>query len=219
MDYFFQKEYMIPLIGMWRYATSTEVEIRNPWYDNDILDFLIELPVEYRKGKKLFKKTVRNLFSDLFRTEVARKVSKPESRDWQKWISRNSQVLVSQMVDGNSAVDNLFDQVRINNLVKVNNSQEASIKVKLNRIKNVFKVGKSGNSWVANESPYFIYHIMEKLNKTLINIRSLITKRPPFGSPNLRLSKHRAIWNTIRLRQGLLCASSRSTSVKNQNKN
>ncbi|MBN1981998.1 MAG: hypothetical protein JW795_10725 [Chitinivibrionales bacterium] len=51
----------------WRdFFISHFLTVRNPWIDNDMLDFIRKLPRSVRKVKYLFVQTVRELFPDLF---------------------------------------------------------------------------------------------------------------------------------------------------------
>ena len=57
-------------IGQWRNTTQTEIEIRNPFYDVEILDFICNLPLKYRKGKKLFKSTVTSIYPLFLKLQI-----------------------------------------------------------------------------------------------------------------------------------------------------
>ena len=60
------KNYLNPLNSVKR----IEIEMRNPFIDNNILDFLMILPDKYRIGKNLYVKTIQEMFPTMF-TEVA----------------------------------------------------------------------------------------------------------------------------------------------------
>jgi Asparagine synthase len=48
------------------YAKGLEVVVRNPFLDNDILDFLTALPSHYRVEKSLYRSTIRRMFPAMF---------------------------------------------------------------------------------------------------------------------------------------------------------
>jgi len=60
--------YLNPL----NYVKNIELEVRNPWSDNDILDFMCTVPVKYRLDKNLYRKTIVEIFPELF-DEIAQK--------------------------------------------------------------------------------------------------------------------------------------------------
>ncbi|MGH8071384.1 MAG: asparagine synthase-related protein [Candidatus Entotheonellia bacterium] len=64
------KHYLNPL----SYVKRIEIEIRNPFIDNDILDFVVSLPEKYRIRKYLYTKTIREMFPWIF-TEMAYKTN------------------------------------------------------------------------------------------------------------------------------------------------
>jgi asparagine synthase (glutamine-hydrolysing) len=56
------KYYLHPL----NYFKTLEVEVRRPYLDNDILDFVTTLPVKYRLDKALFRRTIARMFPGIF---------------------------------------------------------------------------------------------------------------------------------------------------------
>jgi asparagine synthase (glutamine-hydrolysing) len=83
-DFFYLNQRLFTLL-MWRYAIATEVEVRNPWLDNDILDFMMNVPVRYRRGKKLFKETVESMFPELCAGDFARTSDALNQQDFDSW--------------------------------------------------------------------------------------------------------------------------------------
>lgn len=62
------KYYLNPL----NYVKSYAVESFRPLLDNDLLDFVAQLPISYRAGKSLWKRTIAETFPELMSEEIAR---------------------------------------------------------------------------------------------------------------------------------------------------
>jgi asparagine synthetase B (glutamine-hydrolysing) len=56
------KHYINPL----NYLKSMEVEVRTPYLDNQILDFLTQLPAKYHFGKRFYRRVILKMFPNLF---------------------------------------------------------------------------------------------------------------------------------------------------------
>jgi asparagine synthetase B (glutamine-hydrolysing) len=67
------KHYLNPL----NYMKSLEVEVRTPYLDNDILDFMRELPAPYHFGKRFYRAMMRQMFPDVL-SEMARRSNLPD---------------------------------------------------------------------------------------------------------------------------------------------
>lgn len=199
MDYFYFYEHVIPLLGSCRYASSTEVEIRIPWYDNDVLNFLAQVPAKYRVGKRLYKRTISKMFPELFQIEFARTVNKPTPDQWSGWISGNLPDIRRELFSGKSAVDHLFDSDKMLKLIQLDKSGDHRKRKLKSIIKSTIGTGKSDYNWITTGSPHWIYVIAEKLNKSLKNLISIL----PANQRPLILAKQRAIINIIRLRRTL----------------
>jgi hypothetical protein len=70
-DYFYTTERLVRRVLPSRSYLHTLVALRNPWLDNDVLEFIRRLPVEHRIGKALFSSTVRRMFPRLFSVPLA----------------------------------------------------------------------------------------------------------------------------------------------------
>jgi asparagine synthase (glutamine-hydrolysing) len=68
------------------YYMGNFVSVTNPFLDNDILDFIMKIPVPLRLDKRLFKETVTEMFPQLFTINRA-KVGEHE-KDWGNELSR-----------------------------------------------------------------------------------------------------------------------------------
>jgi hypothetical protein len=67
------KHYLNPL----NYMKSLEVEVRTPYLDNDILDFMRELPSHYHFGKRFYRAMMRQMFPDVL-SEMALRSNLPD---------------------------------------------------------------------------------------------------------------------------------------------
>jgi hypothetical protein len=66
-DYLYLDQRLGNLILPWREATiPAGVAVRSPLLDNDILDFVTNLPVRYRLNKRLYRSTITAMFPQLF---------------------------------------------------------------------------------------------------------------------------------------------------------
>jgi hypothetical protein len=69
-DFFYLDQRLKYLLNPLSYIKGIEIEIRNPYLDNEILEFLVKVPVKYRVGKNLYVKTIKKMFPEIF-TETA----------------------------------------------------------------------------------------------------------------------------------------------------
>ena len=87
-DFFYLDQRLNHYLNPLSYIKIIEVELRNPWVDNDILDFMGTVPIKYRLDKNLYRKTIVKMFPELF-SEIAQKSNLV---DWGHEF-RNSQLL------------------------------------------------------------------------------------------------------------------------------
>jgi asparagine synthetase B (glutamine-hydrolysing) len=59
------------------YIKSLELEVRTPYLDNDILDFMRELPSHYHFGKRFYRAMMRQMFPDVL-SEMALRSNLPD---------------------------------------------------------------------------------------------------------------------------------------------
>ena len=200
-DFFYLDQAIFSLTNPWRYAHSTEIEIRNPWLDNDVLDFMARVPVQYRKGKavlyrsgkSLYRNTVRKMFPDLFKIREARVVSRPTTEDWALWKSEFRKEIEKELFDGSSAVDCLFNKDKLMSLI-----QEA---VFLSKEK-----ARNKNKWLKKillNSPPYVYSIVRKFQMNLNHIRNTKNKDLPLTPPDWRETPQVGISRIMRLRRFL----------------
>ena len=99
------------------YAQTVDVELRSPWLDRDVLEFIYAVPVEYRTDSKLFKKTIRDLFPNLFNIPMARSGSFPTPEQRASWLSRHREQLEGELFEETYAIDDMFDHAAVLRLV------------------------------------------------------------------------------------------------------
>jgi len=107
-DFFYLDQRLKNYLNYLNHVKRMEIEIRNPFIDNDILDFLKEVPYRYRIGKKLYIRAIKELFPRLFRNMAY------QSNDinWGKQI-RESEVLGNflegELFRDDSIIHELYD--------------------------------------------------------------------------------------------------------------
>jgi asparagine synthetase B (glutamine-hydrolysing) len=70
-DFFYLDQRLQHYLHPLNYLKTLEVEVRRPYLDNDVLDFVATLPARYRLDKALFRRTIVRMLPGLFR-ETAR---------------------------------------------------------------------------------------------------------------------------------------------------
>jgi asparagine synthase (glutamine-hydrolysing) len=117
--------YQSPLTGIKRRV----IEERNPFLDNDIVDFVSRLPADYRISKALFKATMRNQMPGFTSVEFARKDSLV---DWDSQIVSDTrlQSLINHVLfEKQNEFDAILNQGRLRQFV------QNSFRTKTNRPK------------------------------------------------------------------------------------
>jgi asparagine synthetase B (glutamine-hydrolysing) len=93
------KHYINPL----NYLKSMEVEVRTPYFDNAILDFMCELPAKYHFAKRLYRKTIVEEFPDLF-NEIAKRSNLPDLDSELKNRNLNNFIMNTLLAEGNNVI-------------------------------------------------------------------------------------------------------------------
>ncbi len=101
------------------YCKRTVVDVRNPWMDRDVLEFLNTLPARYRTDRYLYRKATKHMFPGLFEIPIATRNSLEnwpqmlrESPDLQGFIRSNligSRNTLHQILDSRK-VEDLFER-------------------------------------------------------------------------------------------------------------
>ena len=198
-DYFFLISYMISLIGKDRSTIMSELEIVNPWYDADILNFVKSLPLKYRMDKKLFRDVVNLTFPELSKIEMARTVTKPTEKKWKRWFDENSDEIYDEIRNSYFVKNKVFDLKNIENKTKellTNKTIKESLLVK---IKKSLLPDKSKYNWITSSAPFFVYKNSVKILEKLVKIKDFLIFK---GIKNKRIKKaqgHHQMVNLLRL--------------------
>jgi asparagine synthetase B (glutamine-hydrolysing) len=104
---------------VWRERFAGEyMQVRNPFLDNGILDFMKKVPTGLRRGKHLYKKTITEMFPDLFaikRAKVAGFIP-----DWRDEFCRYTAAVEELIRSQASRLDNVVPPDVIFRLLKEN---------------------------------------------------------------------------------------------------
>jgi len=114
------------------YCKRTVLDVRNPWMDRDVLEFLNSLPARYRTDRYLYRKATTHMFPGLFEIPVATRNS---LENWPQ-ILRESTDLQSFMrmslIESRSTLHQLLDPVEAENLLERSiHSRVAAVSPKL----------------------------------------------------------------------------------------
>jgi asparagine synthase (glutamine-hydrolysing) len=82
--------------------------VHNPYLDGEILDFFMRVPPEYRKDKKLFKKSISNMLPDLFSIPIAK--SSGYSVNWQNELVKHRNALIELIQNTDSLLDEFISK-------------------------------------------------------------------------------------------------------------
>jgi len=105
-DFFYLDQRLKWYLNPLSYVKRIDIELRNPYIDNNIFDFMINMPAKYRISKNLYIKTIRDMFPEIF-TEVAHKSN---LIDWE-WHLGNSEVLKEFLENEFSRNTDLLDDL------------------------------------------------------------------------------------------------------------
>jgi len=70
VNYFYFDQRVIHYLNPLNYLKSTEVEVRTPYFDTDLLEFLKTVPCKYQFGKQLYRQIIVQTYPGLF-NEIA----------------------------------------------------------------------------------------------------------------------------------------------------
>ena len=92
-----------------RMISKYGMQVRNPWLDLDVLNFIRKIPVRYRIEKYLFRKTLFKLNQDLYRFPRAREYETGDRLDYLSVIERDNQGISRFIYDDNPLLQDYFD--------------------------------------------------------------------------------------------------------------
>jgi len=100
------------------YYKLTVLNLRNPWLDREVLEFIWGVPTEYRIQKRLFVQTLRDMFPALMEVPTA---SVHSLEDWTSVIRANARIksyLRDRLVDGAECLEPVLDSGRVADYVR-----------------------------------------------------------------------------------------------------
>lgn len=116
-DFVYLDQRITHKLMLWRELFhSPFIKVAIPLLDNDVLDFIRKLPVEYRHKKALYKETIREMFPDLFEFPMAKNVWAYPS--WHEESIRSYRDVYNQIISRNSKLDQIISPEIISFLVK-----------------------------------------------------------------------------------------------------
>jgi hypothetical protein len=91
----------------WReFFAGQFVNVRNPFLDNSILDFMMKVPSFLRRGKVLYRETITNMFPELFGFARARRSG--HEIDWRRQFSAQQSSVESLILTTESKLDKII---------------------------------------------------------------------------------------------------------------
>jgi asparagine synthetase B (glutamine-hydrolysing) len=91
------------------YCKRTIVDVRNPWLDREVLEFMQTVPVRYRDNKFLYKKTVQVMFPELMSIPIATRNS---LENWPEVVQKDrsiQQFLKTHLIDRPNSFHNILN--------------------------------------------------------------------------------------------------------------
>ena len=106
-DVFYLEQRLTQRLHPWTQVKAVELEVRTPYLDNDILDFLATLPAHYRLDRALYRRTVVSEFPGLYDEFALRS----NEIDWQTEIARSEDLrrYLLRVLGGSQLVSSLVD--------------------------------------------------------------------------------------------------------------
>jgi hypothetical protein len=110
---------------------GSSVEVRNPFLDSDVLDFMSRVPTAWRRGKRLYKETVMAMFPDLFEFGRATAGYVP---DWQSELLATRARLNDLDIHRSGPLDAYLPVDMIEKLLQINASERRMVQRGMDRI-------------------------------------------------------------------------------------
>jgi len=108
-DYFYFAVRLFHYHSRSAYCKRTVVDVRNPWLDPELLEFLATLPVHYRINRDLYKKTVAKMFPELMAVPPA---SRSSLENWSEIVQKDmtlQQFLKTNLIDKPNSLHELLN--------------------------------------------------------------------------------------------------------------
>lgn len=195
-DFFFLNSYMISLIGKDRMTISNELEVINPWYDSELLDFIKTLPTKYRMDKVLFKQVVDEELKNEIQVQLARTVTKPNQSEWNKWNEKNLEEVKNSLSHLKDL--QLLDADKLSKLFTVSKNKKAKPKTLFSKINNNLPLRNRYN-WVNTKAPEFVYNCLVSLTESISNINNKLIFKGYRKKKQKQVNKQSLIVSLVRL--------------------
>lgn len=106
-DYLYLDQRVSNLLLYWReYYAGQYITVLNPFLDNSILDFMKKVPTHLRRGKRLYKETIVEMFPELFQFERAATASYVP--DWEEEFSSQRSAIEAIISSQDSKLDRII---------------------------------------------------------------------------------------------------------------
>ncbi len=109
----------------WReYILGRFVTVRNPWMDNDILDYMCKIPSHMRRGKSHYKSVVSAMFPSLF--SIGRATVTGAYPDWRREFAKSRRE-VEDVAMRESVLDDIVSPQAVSTLLDANDMWQTGV--------------------------------------------------------------------------------------------
>lgn len=125
-DFLYLDQRLNNVILTWReFFAGQFITVRNPFLDNSILDFMMKVPSSLRRGKRLYKNTITEMFPGLF--QFRRALTASYVPDWKSELNSQLTAIESLISSQDSKLDHrIIPPEVIIQLLGENKTQEHS---------------------------------------------------------------------------------------------
>ena len=117
-DYYYFSQRLFHYLNRSSYYKMCVLDIQNPWLDKNILKFIQRVPTKYRYNKYLYKKTLQEMFPDIYKIPFA---SANSLENWDRDIHNNQSirnVIADALSDDQNYLHSLIDYKSLRQLMK-----------------------------------------------------------------------------------------------------
>ena len=107
LDFLYVDQELVNHYLSWReYFLGRYFTVRNPFLDNSILDFMMKVPVNLRRDKRLYRRMITEKFPHLFSIKSAH--SSGHIPDWRAELDKQRRNIEALLLDRSSVLDELM---------------------------------------------------------------------------------------------------------------
>ena len=104
---------------LWReFLSAPFINVRNPFLDNSILDFVMRIPSHWRRGKRFYIETINEMLPELFRFRKARTFS--HAIAWKESLIAQTRAIEQSISSQDSRLDDIIPVDSILRLLEQN---------------------------------------------------------------------------------------------------